>query len=307
MTDSQEDKLSGYQTVDEVFENNETVFEHTPPFLGMVTNFRTNKAGILGLAQEQGMIRTGAAAEKATVRANLEEATIKVKNGVKALGIFTENKKLRDSVNFTDSDLKVCRDNDLAKNAGIIHKIADGVSGQLADCLVTVADILAVSTLRTQFLGIISDPRYGTILGKDATRSLKRLFRDTDILLREKIDETILIYKATKPNFVSNYFDARIIVKTGRRKAGSTNVTFTGTVKDFETEEPIAGATVIVAETGQTAVTDAEGRFTIVIEKAGNYSLSVEKEGYKTYKEDTVKTETGFEYTFDFELEAEEE
>jgi hypothetical protein len=307
MTDSQENKVSGYQTVDVVLENNEGVFGTHLPFMGLVTIFRGNLGKILALGQEQGQIRTGAAAEKATIRTSLEEATMKVRNGVRALGIGTQNKKLRDSVNINDSELKGCRDNDMAKYAGMIHKIADGVKTQLGDYLVTAEDIAAVSNLQKQYLAVISDPRYGIILTKDATRNLKRIFRDTDILLREKMDEMILIFKPGNANFVSNYFDARIIVNLGRRKTGSNKITFKGTVKDFETEQAIAGVTVMVIETGQTAVTDAEGRFEIVVEKAGNYNLRVEKDGYKPYTEDTLNAEEGFEYTLDFEIEAEEE
>lgn len=306
MTDSQENSLSRYEAVDLIFGNNEEVYNHTDAFVAYVTEFKGNITEIHTVAGEQGEIRTGAAVDKSVVRDNLENATIKVKNGVRALGVFTGNNRLRDSASYADSELKSFRDNVLADHAGNIHKIASGVAAQLEPYFVTAADIQAVSTFQKQFLDLIATPRYETVLTKDATRTLKVLFRETDTLLREKIDPTILIFKPAYPEFVNNYFDARIIVDLGRRKTGGSTATVTGTVKHFETEEVLAGATVVVAETGQTALSDATGKFTLIIATPGNYQLRVEKAGFRTYTEDTMVIEAGFEYTIDFELEPEE-
>jgi len=303
MTDLEENKLSGYESVAVVFDNNTEIYSHTEAFVPYVEQLNGNIDKIHEVAGIQGQIRTGTTAEKAALRTSLTDATIKVKNGVKALGVFTDNNKLKDSVSFTDSELKTSRDNVIADKAGIIYKVASGVIPQLEPYFVTEADVLAIHTLQKQYLDAIATPRYETLLSKDATRKLKALFGETDTLLREKIDETILIFQPANPDFVNNYFDARIIVDLGRRKSGTTTAIVKGTVKHFETGAPVVGATVRVVETGQAATTDADGKFTFIILNTGDYKFQVEKEGFSTYTEDTVRVEVGYEINFDFELE----
>ena len=59
------------------------------------------------------------------------------------------------------------------------------------------------------------------------------------------------------------------------------NGTFTGTVKDRETQEPIAGAVVVIDSTGYGTQTDSAGNFRIGNVKPGSYDISVRYVGYK--------------------------
>lgn len=57
-----------------------------------------------------------------------------------------------------------------------------------------------------------------------------------------------------------------------------------GVVKDRETRQPIAGAIIILKETGRNATTDAEGRYKIEQLCQGKYTLECRIVGYKVVK-----------------------
>ncbi len=303
MNDIQENKLSMYQAAKIVFGNNTAVFDQIVEFNGYVSLFNENINNIIGIGQEQELIRTGTAAGKKELHDDLIQATIKVKNGIRAYAIFNKDKKMQNSVSYTDSELKTCRDNILAERAGIIHSIASGIATQLETLKITAEDIAAVNTLRKAYTDTIAAPRVETVTSKGMTQKLKVLFRETDTLLRENIDESILIFKPGNPEFVQNYFDARIIVDLGRRKTGTNKAVISGTITHFETEQPIDKALVRLLENGLTFTTGADGKFSFTLDKAGSYTIQVEKDGFRTYKEDTISIETGNELILDIELE----
>jgi hypothetical protein len=54
-----------------------------------------------------------------------------------------------------------------------------------------------------------------------------------------------------------------------------------GVVTDFDTGQPIAGATVTLVSTGQTTTTDAQGNFTFTcVKPAGQYAVTASAPGY---------------------------
>lgn len=81
-----------------------------------------------------------------------------------------------------------------------------------------------------------------------------------------------------------------------------TQGTLTGRVSDAITEAPIAGATVVVEGTQQSALTDAGGRYEIAAIPAGTQRVRAVRVGY-TEAEQTVDIATGETTTADFALE----
>jgi hypothetical protein len=304
MTDLQVNKYNSHEAVKIIFGNNEDAFSHFDEFVILVTLLFTKMTAIQAAAAIQEEDHTGTSAQKQVTRNSLVNAMLKVGHAVMAHSVVISDLDTLAKADYTKSDLEKCQGLKLLERATIISNAAAGIPLPMYEKLhITAADITAVGTLRKQFNDELAAPRAETVIRKGSTYNLRLLFRETDDLLRNKIDRIMPIYKTTYPDFVKNYFDARIIVNLGKRKSGSNVITITGTVIDFETELPVAGAVITVLETGQTAITDANGNFTITIEKAGDYRLQVQKENYTTHTEDPARMEPGVEYTFDFELE----
>jgi subtilisin len=79
-----------------------------------------------------------------------------------------------------------------------------------------------------------------------------------------------------------------------------------GTVKDAETGDAIAGATVTVGATGLFAVSDEDGTYSIENVPVGSYSLTASAEGYHSETVQDISVVTDQTVTVDFLLSAEE-
>ncbi len=74
-----------------------------------------------------------------------------------------------------------------------------------------------------------------------------------------------------------------------------------GTVLDLSTQQPVAGATVLIVQTGDTGVPDEEGVYRITGVPAGNYTVRCTAAGYNTL-EQPFQVLTGTISTLDFRL-----
>jgi hypothetical protein len=303
MTDIQENKLSAYQALKIIFGNFAAVFENFADFKAYVTLFLANIDDILNLSALQERDNKGVALNKDSVANSLIEIAKKVRSAAVAHAIFTNDLKLRDKIDYTDSELNNCRDNILADRAKVIYDIALPLKTHLTRLNITEADITAVNTVRLQYLGVIAEPRAAIVETKSATASLARKFRETDKLLRNEIDPTIRIFENTNFDFFEQYKNARIIVDLGRRKTGNKTAIISGTIRHSETLALLPGALVRILETGQSVTVGADGVFSFTFSQSGVYTLQVELAGYHTYTEDGISIQVGNQLNLDIELE----
>lgn len=302
MDDNQENISSMHETLDGVLTAHNATWSTHNKFSPVVANFRAAKNEIHAIRLIQETPRTGAAVDKANLRNQLTDATIIVRDGVKAHAKEIENNDLLDSVNFSDSELKSCRDTILADRANVVFDAASKLIHELEEYFVTEADITAVDTLRKQYLLIVSDPRIGIVVGKSATKDLALKFKEIGVIL-EKMDIMVEPFKKINKTFVQQYHDARIIVDLGRRKSGTQYAVFSGLIRDFNTELPAAGASVLIVETGQKVIVKADGKFKVSLKESGIYTLQVTLEGYNTYTEADISIQLGNEIQFEIDLE----
>lgn len=304
MTDLQVNKYNSMEALKIIFGDNEDAYSSFEEFAILVTLLFTKMTAIQAAAALQEEDRKGTTVQKQQTRSSLVDAIMKVGHAVTAHSVLNSDPKTLAKADYTKSDLEKCNGLALIERATIVHGAGATIPEAMYEKLhITAADITAVKTLRDQFNQELAAPRAEIIARKGATYNLRMLFRETDALLRNKIDRIMPVYQSTHPGFVKNYFDARIIVNLGTSKPGSKVITITGQVIDFETELPVAGAVITILETGQTIVTDVNGNFKLTVEKAGDYRLQIQKENYTTLTEDPAHMEPGFEYNFDFELE----
>ncbi|MEZ5198510.1 MAG: carboxypeptidase-like regulatory domain-containing protein [Bacteroidales bacterium] len=303
MTDAQENKFNSILAVDTVLDDNKIVWQPLPAFSDIATKVKAIKAEIVNLRQIQEQDKKGLTVNKTLTREQLTIATLKLINGLAAYAALNNNHELLAEVNYTPTNLTSARDTIISDIALLIQNKAIEFETQLADFLVTTEDIAAQLALLEQYNIAVPDKRVADSTSKAATADLKLKFKEMDILLKEKLDRLVRLFETTNPDFVQQYFNARIIIDLGRRSSTNNKALISGSVTDFETEAPIAGASVAILKTGLTATTGTDGYFSIDVVNAGNYSIQVEKIAYKTYIEDAVQIEKGQEITLEIELE----
>ena len=302
MTDTQENKLNMFETVMTVLDNNSTVWNSIPPIVEIKTKVDTNIYKIRELRQKQEKDFTGITVNKAEVQEKLIAATLKLIGGLMAYSTVNNDHRLRNSINYTKSDLFLSRDNILYDKSLLVYNIAQPLAAELSVYLITEEDILAVDTLLKKYEQAIPEKRAATSESKAVTEALKQTFKATSLLLKDKLDNLMLIFQAVNPDFYNAYTNSRIIIDLGRRHTGNKTI-ISGIIEKADTEIPINGAYVWIMEKGISFKTGPDGRFSLNINEAGTYTLKAEKQGYKTHTEDPITIEKGAEVVVEVEME----
>jgi len=302
MTDTQENKLNMFETVMTVLDNNSTVWNSIPPIVEIKTKVDTNIYKIRELRQKQEKDFTGITVNKAEVQEKLIAATLKLIGGLMAYSTVNNDHRLRNSINYTKSDLFLSRDNILYDKALLVYNIAQPLAAELSVYLITEEDILAVDTLLKKYEQAIPEKRAATSESKAVTEALKQTFKATSFLLKDKLDNLMLIFQAVNPDFYNAYTNSRIIIDLGRRHTSNKTI-ISGIIEKADTEIPLNGAYVWIMEKGISFTTGPDGRFSLNIGEAGTYTLKAEKQGYKTHTEDPITIEKGDEVVVEVEME----
>jgi len=302
MTDTQENKITMYESTLAVLDANETVWNAIIPIGGTVAEIRQELDLVRGFRQVQERDTTGITQKKHAIGVNLISAMVKVISGLIAHATITENYELRNAINYTKSNLEYSRDNILYDKAQLIYNTASPLATELAVYLVEQADIDAINTLSADYLGSIPSKRAATSAQKASTDNIKNAFKKLDKLFKDKLDNLIILFQVSNESFHKEYKAARIIIDLGVRHETEKTL-ISGTVENFETEFPINEAYVWIVEKGISYTTGPDGMFSLDVGKAGTYSVKVEKLGYATYTEDPVTIAKNDEITLDIQLE----
>jgi hypothetical protein len=302
MTDTQENKFNMYEAVIAVLDSNSSIWNSIPAIVEIKTNVETNIDKIRELRQIQEKDSTGITVNKAEIQENLIAATLKLIGGLMAYATVTNNHELRNSINYKKSDLEYTRDNILYDKALLVYNTAQPLAAELAVYLIGEEDILAVDTLLKEYEAAIPEKRAAVSESKAATQALKQTIKATSFILKDKLDNLMLIFQAVNPDFFNAYTNSRIIIDLGRRHAGSKTI-ISGIIEKDDTEIPINGAYVWIMEKGISFTTASDGRFSLNVGEAGTYTLKAEKQGYKTHTEDPITIEKGDEVIVEVEME----
>ena len=178
---------------------------------GKITAIRTER-------QKQEKDASGLVKERKLLRDTLMRQTLKVSGALMAYASAVNNAELMGVVDYPPSELGKARDNIFYDKARIIYEAAQPLATQLAGYNIVAADITQFQTLLGQFLVAIPKRRNATAVSKSATTAIGGLFKDTDAILKNKLDKLVLSFRVTNPDFYTNYLNARIIVDLGAGK-----------------------------------------------------------------------------------------
>ena len=303
MTGPQENALSAYEAVDLCLsgEANQPIWSDLPPFVDLVTQFRTCKSQIYEIAISQNHITTGAAKDKAEARTLLEEAIIKVINAVVAYAISIGDSNLEETISYSIREIRIARDTVLVDIAGNVYNIAYPLRDHLPTFYVTEADIVLVQTLADAYKQQIAVPRQERVLIKGFTSDLKQKFTEINDLLDNKIDKMILVFRPDHPNFVQNYFDSREIIDLGIRHIGQVG-RLSGTVYKAGTQIPLANALIKVVGKNRWTKSDINGNYTLIFRKKITFTIEITLEGYQTYSSTEITITPAQKKDLNFEL-----
>jgi len=302
MTDNQENKYNMYEAVRAVLNLNNPTWSPITPIGDNITIMDEQMTLIHEYRQIQETDTTGITVNKHNIESDLINAMIKVISGLIAYATVIEDYALLNSINYSQWNLKKTRDNILYDKAQLIYNKANPLATELATYLVTQPDIDAINTLSTDYLTAIPAKRAAVASSKTSTLNIKNAFKTIDNILKNKLDNLIILFQVSHPTFYQEYKAARIIIDLGVRHETEQTL-ISGSVEDFETEFPINEAYVWIVEKGISYNTGPDGMFSLNVGEAGTYTVKVEKLGYGIYTEDPVTIAKNEEITLDIQLE----
>lgn len=157
-----------------------------------------------------------------------------------------------------------------------IHDEANGVLPSLGDYGVAVTDLMNLQGLITAWGTQSQAPRMAISERKAATQTLPSLFKDSDAILKKRMDKLMEKFRANERTFYDTYHVARIIVDAGHGPKKLAKLG--GVVLGNPLGMPIAGATV---QTGDvTGTTGADGRFVLEKVPYGERTVIVKATGF---------------------------
>jgi len=113
------------------------------------------------------------------------------------------------------------------------------------------------------------------------------------------------ICSSSDPLFYQEYKNLRVIDDLKRKSQinGDSDMGITGTVTNMETGLKQPGVLVSIEGSNATALTDAEGNYTLTLSEAGNYTLTAKLKGHNDYEEDEIEVTPGELTVVDFDME----
>jgi hypothetical protein len=196
-----------------------------------------------------------------------------------------EDLTLKESMNFSRSELFYGPDQLLSEKSANILAKAEELATDLKDYGITSALMDSFESLLKDYAANVNEPRNMTAERKQAGMQIADLFIQLSRFFTEQLDRMMLLFKFTHRDFYDQYMIKREIVNPIRRK---TRVE--GIVTDKFTGKALTGVTVMVKDTELITTTTNDGSYSLKTPMVRQVSIIYKKEGYRQVtKETTVK------------------
>jgi len=220
--------------VQEVCNTNNAVWSGVPAFVTAFGEFETGISNIHTTRLEQEKDLKGIAEDKMVKEEEMIKQTLGLIGPIVAYANVTSNEPLRQEVDYSKRELEKSRDTILEDKCQIVQDRANTHSVELiASYGVTAVQITDHATTITDYHAVIAGPRSAIALRKTQTEVLEELLDSTIGILTDKLDELVVVFQVTSPQFVSDYKNARIIVDLGVGQNTWSGEVDAGTIKNI--------------------------------------------------------------------------
>jgi hypothetical protein len=298
MTAKFESKLNMYRSVLALCDDNNAIISINREFLNNIANLRSIVTAIISTASLEGQINTGIAIDKKEGKKELCKNGADIASIVYAYASTIGNNTLKQSVNYSYSNLLKLRDDLLCPIIRNIYNVADTNKTELEAYGITGSILTTLQLLTDTYSNAVPKPTTAKAIKRTYTSNLKQLEKDADDILKNRMDKLITTFKKANPDFVSNYKNVRLIIDPG---TASTQIR--GTVTGKQTKEPLGGVQININDGIRSATTDSKGKYILKTLKNGVYSITVSKTGYQIRIISDISVKLGQATTVDIVLE----
>ena len=221
MLKTQENFISMLTVVGSVLDNFKTVWNTNSVFAGYVTDFTANKLLIDAAAQGGNIITTGASQDKSNAAQEAFDFGSKLSKRASIFALEQNNSEMHDQMRVSKGSLSQLAD---TKASAKLHDLHDRMVAIGDDLLpyVSAEELTRFKALIDAYDKLLSRPRELTVNRKTHNENLPELIQESRKLLY-KLDSLVNLFDGTE--FEAAYHNARRIVKSGVRKAPSSEET----------------------------------------------------------------------------------
>jgi hypothetical protein len=214
MTDKEENYLSMCVVVKTKCDSDPLAWNGTPAFVTQYSFFNTDLSVLQSLKTAQEQDIKGFTTDKHVKRGDMEDKTMDLVHGLKGFALATSNNILLEEINYTASDLRNDRDENITSKCQIVQDRANTHSLALVDYNITAGMI----TDQQAAIGIYSAVSQMPSTKEDEKQAITSQIGTTIGKIRDTfkiLDEIAKTFKNTNPTFMEEYFNAREIYDLG--------------------------------------------------------------------------------------------
>ena len=224
MNKRQINKSRMFDTVDSVLDKNVELFAMLPELVSAHQQFKEGKILILQNRQVQEAETSGLTTSKVIVKDDLINSILKFSAALRAYATSTKNEDLKAKAHYVPSELKKVADPILFDIGTLLYGLAAPIKPELTKYSVGEDEIAEMEALLPAFKLAYPKQRVATTESKVSTGNIDKVYKSMDKLLKEVIDELMLPFQFSQPDFYNTYKNARIIVNySGRGKGKPDN------------------------------------------------------------------------------------
>lgn len=218
MNAREEAKLSMYRAVSQHCNSNPSIVNTNLAFKNALTAVDQKIAALVSYESNVQKKTKGITQDKATLRATLIQSAHDIAAPVYSFANKTKNNTLKQTVNFSITDLERIKDDQLIPTCNNIKKAATDNLAALADYGITTAVLNAYQTDIDNYGASIAKPRLAKAQRTTDNKNIKAIIKDIDNILKEEMDKTAVVFRKTYPDFVARYKEVRKIVNPATTK-----------------------------------------------------------------------------------------
>lgn len=286
MNAMQEAQLSMLRAVESHIDANPEIVGLVPAFKISFFLFKSQIVNLTGAMQKEDLVTKGITVGKSEAKKELCKVASDIAAPIFAYAETASNSQLKNEVNFSYSKLVQTKDDGLAPRVRNIHALAVanfanlesyGITNQMLDLFLSKIESYSLK---------VPNPKNAEAIKKTIRENIKVMMKDINGILKNQMDKSIVILKATHPDFVSTYLANRVIIDPPK---GQTQLK--GKITNSLNKMPVEGATVAIDTF--TAVTDANGKFQIGNMRLGTYNLEVLADGFEQAPQASILIKQG--------------
>lgn len=286
MNKLQVSKLAMYYSVISASEEKKSVWESNTPFASSIGLFTQKVQFIESYQDRQTADLLGITSLKNEKKKELISLILFAECRLKSFASADDDIGLSNSLGFNSTKLKYMYDSKLPSVANSLIELAAEHIDSLAPYGITEEWLTNFKNTASNFSAESLKPRNAITQKKLATEALTDLFKEADSILRDRLDNDIIVFKTDDPEFFKHYFKARKIIDKGHRR-----IIVKGSAIIEGSTEPLKNVIFLFTKTGENTViiekkTTDKGNFVVKNLPDGDYNVRIHKAGFK---EQTVK------------------